>query len=202
MKWVRGVLLSFLLIIVICLVFSPIFINFYRPILLDHFPSLDDARNYYSVISSSFGVIIGVLGLILGYLYYHNRNQFEAETKDGEYKRKHLEIFMAELNNYDRFVHKILSISVRDEIELRGVRDDIDRSFDIIVSMLEEGLDLLGLTKEDMDEIIKVNSFVDKSKLISHCSYGELDLDKLYPIRDRYAELIKNARRKCYLKIV
>jgi len=208
MKRGRG-FFSFLLFLVVFvfavyLVFSPVFIKYYQSILLNRFSSsLEDARNYYSVVSSSFGVIIGVLGLILGYLYYRNRNQFEAETKERENKRKHLKIFMAELNNYDKFVHKVLSISVRDEFELRGVRDEIDRSFDIIVSMLEgeEKLDLLGLTKEDVNEIIKVHSFVDKSSSISHCPHKDLDLNKLYPIKDQYIELIKKARQKCYIRI-
>lgn len=192
---------GFLALLGCYLVLNPIIL---KPvsILPRHIPNLEVARNYYSVISSVLGVIVGVAGLALGCFYYNNRNSFEAENKKRDLKRRRMEVFIAEVANYDSLIHKILTLSIKDEQELRLVRAEIVRSFELIETMLEQGLDLLGFDQADMDDILKVNSYIDKCRLIMHSNFTELDLNHLYPIKDRYIELIKNARRRCYLKIV
>jgi hypothetical protein len=167
-----------------------------------HIPNLEAARNYYSVVSSILGVIVGVAGLTLGCFYYHNRNSVEADNKKRDLKRRRMEVFIDELDTYDNLIHRILTLSINNEQELRLTRAELTRSFELIESMLEQGLDLLGFDTVDMNEILKVNSYIDKCNLIMHSRFDELDLSHLYPIKDRYVELIKNARRKCYLKIV
>ncbi len=116
-----------------------------------------------------------------------------------ENRRAHLSLFIQELNDYDLTVQKIINFSFGNQSELDQIRSDKERHFEIIQDMMEDGLRLLGFSRNDVSAIIRVNSFVDKNELISHLTFPDLTRDSLQNQKLRYLDLIRKARRAAFL---
>ncbi len=169
-------------------------------LILNHF-CCDNAKNYYTALSYGFGVIFGTIGLFLGYFYYTNRKKFESDIKRMENRRAHLNLFIQELNDYDLTVQKNINFSFGNQSELDQIRSDKERHFEIIQDMMEDGLRLLGFSRNDVSAIIRVNSFVDKNELISHLTFPDLTRNSLQNQKLRYLDLIRKARRAAFLRL-
>lgn len=181
---------------------QPVFIAPARSIIPTRALSLSQLQAYYSIVYSIFAILVGVAGLGLGFFYFHNRKRVEREASDRDHLRKRADILMEELNAYDKCVHRVLGMSVRDAQELTEMRVEIERIFEVIQDMLDQWQSLLGLKDDDLRRIIRINSFVDKCDTIMRTEFAELSLQEMYPIKDRYQELVREARRTCYVKIL
>lgn len=200
-KWASYTVFGIFVALTLYLFLSPLVFNTQSKLRQRNFKDIDDANTYYSILSSSTGIIMGLGGLVLGVFFYHNRNKFDGENIKNERQYRRMEVFLQELNEYDRMVHKILSLNISNDNDLTNARCEMNHSYEIIESMLEDGLGLLGLDDKDLNAFIKLNSYVDQCEAISNKELKYLDKDKMYPIKDRYVELMKRARRVCYLKI-
>lgn len=158
------------------------------------FPNLEYATNYYVLLNNFFGVVVGVGGLSLGAYYFLSRKLLDEKIKNNDILNQRQEKLFNELEEYNSCVHKILSLAVNNEQELRHTRSIMSAKFENIELMLNK-LDYLGLSEEAADAILKVNSFVDKCDLISQSRFSKLNLNSLYPQKDRFIELMKNAKK-------
>lgn len=179
---------------------QPIFFSPRETIIPTKAVSLSELQNYYSIVYSVLTVIMGIAGLILGYFYFDNRKKVDHEDREREHTRKRLEAIIEEFNAYDKYVHRILGFSIRDPQELNELRIEIERTFEVVQDMLDQWQSLLKFDQGDVRAIIKVNSFVDQSEPIMRKEFAKLSLAELYPIKDEYLELVRVARRTCYLK--
>ncbi len=198
-----------ILMILIGLFFGYLFLNplfqnlssFLKP---HNITNINYAYTYYSMLSAIFGLYIGFLGLLLGAFYYVSRNKNEIKQKEREQQRARLQLFMDKLNDYDIIICKILSNFVTDENDLEYKRFESQKIIDDVNLMLEEGEKLLNFDDSDVKKILKINSFVDKSTLISHCSYSDFMQNKSNLIIEKYKyyDLITIGKKICYLRMV
>lgn len=203
-------LVLFIVFIILFLFFlyqyiNPFFSNISLMIMPHKITNIDYANKYYSMLSSVSGLFIGFMGLLLGAFYYINRNKIEENQKKREQQRNRLDSFMSLLKMYDEQIYDILKCNINDDKELTYHREKSQKIFDEIVLTLDQGFELIGFTDSDALIIIKINSFVEKSTLIFHCSYSDYCNYRQYELNleyDKYYDLITKARQLCYRKIV
>lgn len=162
---------------------------------------LGTAKDYYSILAAIVTLLFGTAGIALGYFYYKDKNTAEQSAAARERKRKRLDNLIEKIDAYDNQVDTILQRRFSNDSELSQLRSTLTRSFETIVIMLELNPELLGLEGEDLRDIIKVNSFVDKNDLIMRARFSELNQGGLNEIREEYIDLIQNARRACYRRV-
>lgn len=201
MKKVIILLVVISLSIIIYLLVVPAIIAAFTSLVPKPLRSLTEARDYYSTISSFVTVIVGLCGLVLGYFYYANKKQVDSDTRERERRLQSMELLMKELNEYDKLVHSILDRNLKNGLELKKMRMEISRTFDRIISMLEYGDRLLGLDETETRVIIRVNSFVEQSDVLMKGGMGALKAENTYALKDRYLELIRDARRTCFMRL-
>lgn len=160
--------------------------------------SLEDARNYFNVVAAFAAAVIGVSGLFLGYFYYQDRKLHDTLVRASALRVTRLEFFLDELGNYDKSVQRIMRHLPQSGSELDAERLTVDRSFDNITTMLELGESLLGMTKNEMKELLAVHSFVDNCELIMRSPYEDFKKASMIGIESQYAPLIRSAFRICY----
>ncbi len=160
--------------------------------------NLDDARNYYTVVSAVVTTLIGTSGLFLGYFYFENRKLHDTRARATTERVKRLELLLSELDNYDASVMKIMRRLSRDGNELGRERLALERSFDKTATMLEVGEALFGMTSVELIEVLSVESYVDKCDLIVKAPFEDLKKADMAETERLYAPLIRSARRVCY----
>jgi hypothetical protein len=194
------IFLGLLYLIVFCFYLSPILA---RKISIFYWWRMDlnKAKDYYGILTSFNTLILGTAGLILGYFYYKDKNRTDQSLATIERKRKRLDDLIDKIDLFDSQVDALLQRQFKDENELFLLRNKIIRSFETIEIMLELNEDLLGLHKEDLRDIIKVNSFVEKNDLIMRARVIELTPEVLHETREEYIDLIQNARRACFRRV-
>jgi len=194
------IFLGLLYLIVLCFYILPIFARGFS-IFCWWKMDLTRAKDYYGILTTFTTLILGTAGLILGYFYYRDKNRTEQSLATLERKRKRLDDLIDKLDLFDSQVDALLLRQFKDENELFLLRNKITRSFETIVIMLEQNEDLLGLHKEDIREIIRVNSFVEKNDLIMRARVIEITPEVLHETREKYIDLIQNARRACFRRV-
>jgi hypothetical protein len=162
--------------------------------------SMEYARDYYSVISSIFTIIGGILGLALGYFYYINKKENDDTIRNREQTRKKLEDFMRHLDVYDEQARVIFKQLFKDDNELALIKVKIERSWEYMECMLDPHYALLGFKKDDINVFIKLNSFVDKN--ISAISTVTFSSSIQPDIFNDYTQLIHPAQQKCHERLV
>jgi hypothetical protein len=162
---------------------------------------MDYARNYYAVLSSVSGIMLGIIGIILGYFYFDNRIQMDEFIQKRDRRGKRLETFISKLDQCDENVHRILAHAVSNDSELTLVRTYIQIIFENITSMLDNSEELLGITKDDVRIILKVNSFVDNNDIITRYSFSDLSITDISTVREDYIEQMRAARNVCFQSI-
>lgn len=183
------------------LFFNPVYFVLGRLFHPRRLSDLATARNYYSILSSFAGFIVGVLGLLVGYLYYKLKQSFDQETSNRERKRKRLDDLLDNLNIFDDLVDELICFRFRDEAELKTLRHNIRRSFDKIEAMINLNHVLLGLDDHDIAAITNVYSFIDKNEMLMYRGYSEISTSEFENYLDEYSILVKSARLKCLAKV-
>lgn len=192
------ILCACLFILLLYFLINPLFLSFNRLFILRKFTNIEYAKNYYQIVSSFFTVIITVLGLFLGYLYFHSRLQFDDSISNRDRKWKNLECIIKELNIFDSLVDSVISKRFSTQKELHTLRCKIERSFENIEIMLEQNQNLLNLKDEDIKRILNVNSFVDNNDILMRIKNSKLNTEVLSSLKDEYIGYIQDARRVCY----
>ncbi len=201
MKKLYIALISIVVFVLLFFLVSPLVLSYERLFVVRKFNTLVDAKNYYTILAQIVGIVATTLGVALGYVYYSSRLSFDDRIFLQKRKRKHLDCLLEELKNFDRFVDEIICFQVHSEEELRLIRNKILRSFENIVIMLEENSLLLEFSDEEINTILKVNSFVEKNQLLMFQPFDSLKEESFILIKDVYINLIQDARRTCYKKI-
>lgn len=189
-------LAAVIVILLVYFYFAPIYLqglSIFSPRPLN----LSSARDYYSVLSS----FITLLALFLGYLYYIHKLQVDKEVAERDRKRKRLDILIEEINNYDNWVDELIHFRFNDDAELEKIRNKISRSNEKIVAMLMHKTKLLGLDDKNGRRIIRVHSFVEQNDILMQYDYRDLTKEKLLSVKNKYIELIQDARQTCFEKI-
>lgn len=169
-----------------------------------HIKDLQTARNYYQVLASVLGIFFTMIGLILGYFYYINKIETDANNAKRERIRKRLDSLIAALNEYDDLVNTIICLNVKDKDELKFIRNKINRSNEQISSQLEQGDTLFGLSKDEIKTIIRIHSFVEQNPFLMEDDYDELlnrDQSLIWMIKNNYTERMQEARKVCLSKL-
>lgn len=168
-----------------------------------HWQGMDlvTAKDYYSILSSFITLMLGTAGLVVGYCYYAGKHKTDQSLAAIERKRKRLDDLINKIDTYDSHVDNLLQGRFQNENELSLLRSKVTRSYETIEIMLDLNQTLLGLGEEDLRDIIKVNSFVEKNDLIMRTTVSEMKQDLPHEEREKYIDLIQNARRACYRKV-
>lgn len=183
----------------------PIYYNWRRAIISpSRINNWQQARAYYQILSSIISIFVGVAGITLGYFYFVNKKETDAEISGRERIRKRLDAFIAELNKYDDLVNKILNRAVSDDSDLKITRDKIAMINDNMSIHLELGDKLLGLKDDEIRTIIRIHSFVEQNPLLMDSDQSALDRTDsihIWSVKTKYIDLIQNARRVCLSKL-
>lgn len=200
------IIFSLLVILLAYLYVTPVMLSPHVMLRPHSVTSLESANKYYGTLGSLAGVVAGGLGLALGGFYYVNRNWIEGRQRRRDQQYHRLEIFMDKLCAYDDLVCMITAKRMTDERELTHIRERLTRIADDLVMMLDEGGGkLLGLDYSSISEVLKMNSFVDKSEILSHYDYLKLqqvsDVE-MYILRNAYDDLREASFKNCYRNMV
>jgi hypothetical protein len=188
------------IIVSIYFLFSPLFVKSIDVVLKHNLHSLSDARNYYTVLSSVSSIVTGFLGLILGYMYFKMRNEFESNSSLSNRMRGRTQLIIEQLNKYDEQVDEILSGRCTLDEELKRYRGKIERLFEIVEILIDNNEKLLKFTEDDIKTVMYVNSFVEQTPEIMEFNIIELGKSNLSDLRQTYIEKIQDARRMLFLK--
>lgn len=202
----KGIIIVLVIIILVALylLINPLLIKPISVYYPRYLANIDDAKNYYSLLSAFFSVIVGLFGLTLGCFYYFNKKQTDKDVSEKDKKHKRIEALINELNTYNNYVLTVLCSNINNTNELTLLRAKLISCFDNIESMLQQNYTLYNLNEEDTKVILKVNSYIDKNPIIIHSTFEQLKSiksDELNKVKDDYYSLIKEARRVCYSKI-
>ena len=177
---------------------NPILMDLHQILRPHSLKTLEDARNYYTVISSVATTILGFLGIILGYIYFTKRIAIDKEFKKRQEQHRHLELLLNEIDNHDKTVYKILLNAIKDEKELHCTRGEIGRFFDNMTPILEDGKRICGLTEVAIEKTIEMHAYVDKSFILTRAGYSELNAATLEIAKESYCEKLSGAKNEIY----
>jgi hypothetical protein len=163
--------------------------------------NLESARNYYSILSSFAGFGLGIMGLLVGYLYYAHKQASEQKASERERKRKRLDDLISELRDFDNLIDDLIYFRFQNHEELEILRHNIERVFDAIRLKLNASQRLFGLGKDDIAPITRIWAFVEKNEDLMLKGYGEIDQVKFREYRDEYHTLVEQALSKCFEKV-
>lgn len=188
-------------IIIICLILTALVFIFYIycPFFGNSY-NLSEKQKYFSIIGSFSVLFTSIIGLLLGSFYYFDKLKNDELNFKKEKSRQKLSLLLQELINFDELVDQVINKQFKNRKTLDYIRNKISRSFEIIEILITQNKEILDLSDNDINKILEVNSFVDKSQTIMHSKYSEIIKISLYEIKDIYIEKIKDAKRVCFLK--
>ena len=178
--------------------FHPLFNKSYKQLFIHKITDISYARSYYSVLSSFFALLTGLTGLSLGYIYFTKRIKIEDERLNFNKKLRLIEFLKDEIDKFDDLVDSLICFKFTNEIELNDNRDKIEKSYDKIRLILENNEKFLKLKQEEVIEIVRIYSFVDKCDLIKRTKFKDISKRKLKAQRSDFSIIINNARIVCY----
>jgi len=154
-------------------------------------------RNYYIIVGSISGTITALSGVVLGCFYYFHKHKVDTEQLLQDKKSRLVETLLAEINEYDALVDKILNREFDGQNELHLLRGKVRRKFEMVYLIIDEKNHVLGFSKNAQIELFDVNQFVDDSRIIMESEDGEIDESALDECRAKYIDKIINSRRVC-----
>lgn len=194
------ILMGLFTIAVAFFLLKPMIPNMIPKMVID-FNKFDNWTGYYTTIQSILTVITTLFALALGYFYYIARIGFENKNNKKERIIKRLEFILQELQIYDENVSKILDKEISCDKDLIKTKNKLSRSFENIILLLQENETLLAFKDEEIKDIVKVNSFVEK--IIMQFNYekiSEIEDTEIRSIREEYIELYRDAKMKCFMQ--
>jgi hypothetical protein len=183
--------MKILIIILLTIIILYFYIVF--PAYVKRYTSLPEIKDYCAILTS-------VSAILLGIFYYFHKLNTEDSHKKKEIRKQRLNLLLTELNTFDNHVDQLLNKQFKDDSTLSFLRNKISRSFEIIEILIKQNRKELTLSTKDIDTILEVNSFIDKSEIIMRIPYEDISQLSLYEIKDIYIEKIKDAKRLCFIR--
>ncbi|MCP5245193.1 MAG: hypothetical protein H6937_04270 [Burkholderiales bacterium] len=144
----------------------------------------------------------GGIGITLGFLYFVLKIIIDTENAKKDRIRNRLLYIHEELIQTDKLIEQILNFQINDENELKKIRFEINKKFSLLINNYIENNDkLIGFTNEELDSIIAVHSFVDKSKIISNEELNSLKESNVSAERLDYLDVFLEATTMCMQKL-
>jgi uncharacterized protein YuzB (UPF0349 family) len=162
--------------------------------------SLEEARNYYSVLSSFASVVFGFSGLLLGFLYFIRRQKFDLTNRKRDQLRKILDVLIDKLEFIDQACNKILTncgSCVNDKSSLVA---DVKSAWNTFTSILENHNKFLEFNDTSIYEIVEVFSTVEKQILLQDTSI--LSKQKLGELTHNYNYFMRRTRDILYSRFL
>ena len=159
-------------------------------------------RNYYIMVGSISGTFTALSGVVLGLFYYFHKQKVDGEQLLQDKKSRMMERLLAEINEYDALVDKILNKEFKGQNELQMLRGKIRRKFEMVYLIIEEKNDVLGFSKNAQIELFDVNKYVDDSRIIMEAMHTEIGKPDLDGCRAEYIDKIISSRRVCLGSLV
>jgi len=178
----------FKIIIVIILYLVLLFFLIPFPLLVLKIITLDDAKNYYPIISAILGSIVGLTSIVAGAYYY-----FDKE------RRNKISLLKQEIEKYDESTLDILELVVKNDEELERKRNTIIRASERIELMLDDETGFLPFSRNAAKKILALNSFVDKNELLMRSNFELISKASMISVKDLYLDIAKTAKIICYL---
>lgn len=158
--------------------------------------SLEEARNYYSVISAFASVIFGFSGLLLGFLYFARRQRFDLANRKRDQLRNILDVLIDKLDLIDRSCNEILTNCASCVNDKNSLIADVHSSWNTFTSILENHTKFLEFEDTRIYEIVEMYSTVEKQILLQDTS--TLSKQKLVDLIHDYNSLMRRARDILY----
>jgi len=123
--------------------------------------SLEEARNYYGILSAITTVLFGFLGLLLGFLYFIRRQRFDLANRKRDQLRKILDMVINKIDFIDSSCNKILNNCGSSVNDKKSIVADVSTSWNTFNSILENHAGFLQFQDLDVYEIAAAYSVVD-----------------------------------------
>lgn len=194
----------FVYLLLVILFIIEIFILEFDAIIVVFKENINMLIKYTEFLSNIFTLVIGTLGLLLGFYYYRSRIRFDKQSIEKEKKRYRLQELLEYINSYDLFVDDFLCFNFSDQNRLDLIRDKIGRSFEHIELSIDLNDKFFEFSDEEINSLVKFHSFVDSNELIMRKKYDELKLKTkdLQILKPEYVRLIQKARYVCLNNMV
>lgn len=159
----------------------------------------EEARIYYSILSSICTIIVGCLGLILGFIYFHGRKRFDAQNRKIDQLRGLLDRVIDKMDFINRQTLGLLS-TYSDETTSKNtwIATEITSAFEEIELLLEHNCSFLCLSDEELLEIAKLRSTVEQDILL--CDLSVLYEKEILVLKKRYVFRMRKAKMILYQK--
>jgi hypothetical protein len=155
--------------------------------------------NYYATLGIAFSAIVGIGGLLLGWFYYFHKLNHDQLYRDTTDHRHSLQLVLSRLEDFDELMMNFFFFNTSDPIDslkFERIKSEISTSFDDIYNILD--FPCVKITNEDLAEIIKVNQFVDKNRLITAKDPEEFRNLNPENQANEFRRLLTRSRQRCY----
>ena len=194
--WIPLLFITLLILLLISTVF-----NFASYALVKKTLLCSEATELLELFNTASTPIFAIFGLVIGFLYFRSRYQFDSLNIERDKKNNKLQILIQQFKEADDLVLQVLNLNgIGNNSNLGLVREKIIRSFDHIEMFLESNLTIIGFSHPEMFLLLKVNSIVDKNDNLMRNDFSSLTIDSFNDVRDKYRSSISNALRTCYSK--
>jgi hypothetical protein len=162
---------------------------------------LDDYRILFNIISSVLGMIIGCIGLVLGYVYYVGRN--ENDIKQIKLKKigNNVVKLLDECDNLHDHLTFLFDKTVNNQQELDRIRKKILDVFENINLFLELNDEIMNLNEEEIREIVKQYALIEKNQIIMQYSLRQYKRSDLTILKNKYISQRRVIRKICLRKL-
>jgi hypothetical protein len=164
--------------------------------------SMADAKDYYAIASSVFGMLVALFGLVVGYFYYSHRNEEDSRRAQIDRFRDSVRHIAELLDEYELQVCEIVSVRMKDEESLRFARQRLTMVFDHVYPIVVEE-NRLKMDRDEMRQITALHSFVDNEFDLMRCPFEELKnrIPALAETGYAFGLLLQDARRALYARL-
>lgn len=162
--------------------------------------NLNDARNYYTVLSAAVASIVGATGLVLGGVYYLHRLRWEDARSQRELKLDRLDDLIQRLEAIDEKVSEVLFLSGNHGSIVEHVHK-ILQALSTVAELLDHAADLHVVGDEAIRAVVRFYSYIERPcrRLLENGPEAEQRRpgDRLFD-PDEYADLLHDARRELH----
>jgi uncharacterized membrane protein YciS (DUF1049 family) len=130
--------------------------------------NFNDYRNLFSVISPVISSMIGVTGLVLGYYYYKDKTKNDEIQKTIKKMNGNLALLYDNYSIIDDNIQLLFKKNLRTTVNLESIRELVLKKFDDINILLELNGEIIGLTDHELNELIRIYSYIDKNEMLMH----------------------------------
>lgn len=126
--------------------------------------TLENLRNYATVLSASIASVVGILGIFVGFIYYIEKKNYD-EAKIEKEKTHNLLIYLSnEIDLCDTIIEKLYHKQVNTP-EIKGLLDEISKRSELISLFIEKNDKSLQLNTDEYSLTIQWLSYIGTSSI-------------------------------------